>query len=240
MDAALAEAEGKAVEEEIQHHADEEAADSSEDDGIGQKKLPAAADVKRRKTKKTAAPEFDTASTAPSSATQLQRTGGGQKRKQQQPEAASHLQNAQARLNALESFNPLTVWQGGVKRREVDKRLSICFNVQSALEDFLETNPEAQRLGEQLTMKAQEVTDWMDCIIPLHNKSDGRLEHVAGMDWSQVGKLNAPLPSDCLHSICVEVGKQMLEDLWWVSRSFDLSGQEPQQILLPVHPDSQD
>ena len=107
--------------------------------------------------------------------------------------------------------HPLALVQGGLRRRDVDKRLTIAFNCQNSLEEFVESSPKAQSVGETLTDKARQVTDWMDCLVPLL-QPDTRVEYALSMDSGSVSKLVKVLPNDCMNAILVDIGRQIWED----------------------------
>ena len=199
-------------EEPVEHQAESDQ-ESEEDTGIGFKKAGSNQDkTKRRRVTKT---EEATESTVPE-AKPKPSAASGSKRKATttsgpSSDLAESLKAANACLGALQSFMPLNYFQGSLKARDVDKKLNLAFQTQSALEEHIPTSPEAQNVGEQLSDAAKMVTNWMDIMVPFAD-SDGCLRHVRSMDPEDITKFATQIPADCTHAVLVDVGKRLWEE----------------------------
>ena len=138
---------------------------------------------------------------------------GQAKRKASAPSSdlADLVKAAESSTSAFKSFSPLQFFQGGLKTRDVDKRLNLAFQTQSSLEEHMLTSPEAQKVGKELSDSAQVVTEWMDIITPFLD-TDSCLRHIRSMDPTDIEKFAKKIPSDCMHAILLDVSKKLWED----------------------------
>ena len=204
---------GEVSEEEaaqIEHPDEEHSSDS--DAGIGVKRVAEPEPKRRRRAKGSEKPEKPEKPGVPQEA-QPKSAASGAKRKasQKADELSNGLKGAEACISALDTFHPMNFWQGSLKRKDIDKRLALAYQTQSSLEEFVETNADAQKLCESLMVKSQQVTDWLDALIPLWNQ-DMRLTRARNMDKEDMTKLIKVVPNDCMHAMLVDVGRHFWED----------------------------
>lgn len=190
------------------------ASDSDEDDGIGFKK--AETEKPGRKRQRTKGPEDPTpASGAPSgpNPNKVERAAAkaSGKRKAMGPDLAEMLSIAQTSVSALEGFSPLAFWQGSLKIKDIDKRLSLAFSTQAQMEDLAENSPDAQNWSEKIGAAGQRVSDWLDVVTPLKNQDSG-IDYMRKMDADDIKKFLKFLPPDAIHCILCDIGKKLWED----------------------------
>lgn len=208
---ALAKAEGVQVMVEEETVPDQDSdSESDMDTGIGFGKQ--VVDKKRKRGKQPPAVE----ETLPSAASAPVKDKEARKRKCKagaDDEMVAAINAAESAISALESLNPLHVWQGHTKMKDVDKRLSAAYNSQVNLEEHMLTNQSAQDLGKKLGDAALKVSNWMDVITPFIDSDPAVLVRRArSMDDEEVTKFASVLPPACMHSVLVEVARRFLED----------------------------
>lgn len=149
MDAALQRVEEGAEDEskEVINHDNE----PSDDDNVGtlfrkkmdEKKEPPKEEEKAIRRRRTKGP--DDAGPARAKATASKR--------KHDAEMASLIDSASSSLSSLESVTPMSVFQGTVRIKEVDKRLSLAHQALSNLEDHLPDNAAAQDIMVRSCLK---------------------------------------------------------------------------------------
>ena len=127
-------------------------------------------------------------------------------------ELKSALSAAESCISALGAVQPLQVWTGAIKVKEVDKRLDVAYHCQVSLEEhMLLTDAAAQEAGKKIADLAQNVTEFMDCMVPFMDV-EGSIRRASSMDDDDIAKFASLIPLDCMHSMLVEIAKRMLED----------------------------
>ena len=121
------------------------------------------------------------------------------------------LGQAKACVTALKQFTALGFWNGTVKPKDIDKRLSTSFSVSTALEEHSQ-NVDAQEILVELTQVAQDVTSWVDALCPLTECEEpaATVQCARFMDSTCLAKF-AQFPADALHAILVDVGRAFFQ-----------------------------
>lgn len=117
---------------------------------------------------------------------------------------------------ALDSFTPMSFWNGSVKPKDIDKRLHLAFTVGSSLQPILDSDPAATDLLDQLTQAAAKVSTWVDLLAPFLEATEASelAVYMQEMEISRISKV-AKLPADVLHAMLVDLGRKLCEAWAW-------------------------
>ena len=163
------------------------------------------------KTKKTT-------KTNPSSSTGR---GGGKRGVAKRPPPADQDDSLVAKANEtmqlLDRISPLAIWQGSLKEKDVEVKLSKAFSLVGQISASLEVSDKCKKVGTDLEKLAERVTEVLGAIGTLKTtlasiSTDGNATNLM-LDDADMKKV-VSLPYECLTGVLTQAGKNLSEAMF--------------------------
>ena len=117
-------------------------------------------------------------------------------------------------LQILDRISPLAIWQGSLKEKDVEAKLSKAFGIVGQIAASLEASDKCKKVGTDLEKMAERVTEVLGALSTLKTtlasiSTDGNATNLL-LDDADMKKV-VSLPYECLTGVLTQAGKNLSE-----------------------------
>lgn len=142
------------------------------------------------------------------------KVGGAAKRPVPADQDAGLMAKANETIGILDRISPLAIWQGSLKEKDVEAKLSKAFGIVGQIAASLEVSDKCKKVGTDLEKNAERVTEVLGAIGTLKTtlasiSTDGNAKNLL-LDDADMKKV-VSLSYECLTGVLTQAGKNLSE-----------------------------